>query len=515
MTFSDIKKEEGRISGLVSLERRLPNEIRAKVKKSLILVTPLIIIALLFAQGRIFFSPNVVLGVLFLAVAVWSVVTMLDCFYYSHYFSGSRHILPEWGMKKRDRSIPFEVLEITAQTQIGDLTKGFLESRIGGKIMARLDVSQENVRRFLNGDRQRIYPSSVIFNEPVTLVSYSSAVFDADRSFFDFLAGGTAGAADESGADNTAVASASGTANSAISREIFLDAVSWVSNLREREKESFRWWGRDSLGRIRGIGKRWSGRDIRLILQYGAFAEPLDDETVFKNEIDELERALVGGDEQNVLLIADRIDRPMSVISNLYGRICDGFAMPRLEHKRIVILDVGAIDKASAGEGQFENLTIRLFNQAVNAGHLILVIEDFSEFIDAAKKRGIDALEILSPFLSSPGMRLIACVERRTYSGNIERDNRIADSFKRISIADNDPTFVIRALERKAPEIERISNLFFTHPSLRVIAEKAVGDLSDGANQTSAALALFDKLLPRFIAKGLRKVSAQDARNAI
>ena len=232
MTFSDIKKKEGRISGLVAIERALPDNIRSKIKKFLILFVPFIMLGLFIFEEQSIVSPNLLYGLMFLIGAAWLKIFMLDCFYYSHYFLGAKFTIPEWGVTKYNHGIPYEVLEIVSQTQVGDITRGFLESLAGRDIFDHIKISKEKISSFLDGDRKKVYTSSVTFLEPISLSSYVSAILGADKFFVDFLAA------------------------NGVTPENFLSATVLVSDIYERRKETYRWWGRDSLSRIK------SGRKV-------------------------------------------------------------------------------------------------------------------------------------------------------------------------------------------------------------------------------------------------------------
>lgn len=67
----------------------------------------------------------------------------------------------------------------------------------------------------------------------MTLYSYAITVLDSDPFLISFLD------------------------DHHISRQIFLDTTSTIFARYERDKEKYRWWSRDSLANIRGIGQDW------------------------------------------------------------------------------------------------------------------------------------------------------------------------------------------------------------------------------------------------------------------
>ncbi len=490
MIFSELRKKEGRVSGLVALDRAMPRQARAKIKGFLLIIAPLLMMVLLFFEEQTVVSPDTLYGVMFLVIAFWLVIFMLDCFYYAHYFKGAHFSLSEWGINRRKPAIPYEILEIVSHTHSADLTGGFLASRAGKDILIRLDVAPKDVEQFMAGNREKVYADSIVFAEPIVLASFAATVFDSDQRFADFLIG------------------------YGVRREDLIGTAVWVSNIYERQKEAYRWWGRDSLGRIKGIGKDWSRGETYLLEQYGTFAAPESDEILFKKEIDELEQVLARTSGADALLVAEESSELTAVIAGLAGRIRDGSVLPQIEHKRLLLLNETAIEQASVAEGQFETLIIRLFNQAVNAGHIILVIPNFPSFTVAAKKHGIDIVELLQPYLASSALQIVAFAVKDSYVESLARHTELMSRFERIFIENENSAVIVRALERKVYDIERVAHLFFTYQSLVAVTAGASRYFS-GAVAEDKALDIFDELVPRLIQKRVRRVLASDVDELI
>lgn len=486
MTFADIRKKEGRISGLVALERALPSRARTKAKKYLIIVAPLFMLVLMFFQNQEILPVTIMYSLILLVVATWLIIFMLDAFYYSHYFQGAYYILPEWGIDHATEHVPYEVLEITTLTSAGDLTGGFMQSRAAADIFKRLDISEIEAQNFLKkAERVKIYTDSAKFAEPISLVNYSAGVYDADKGFANFLAGG----------------------NRKLTREDFLETVAWVAAVYERRKEMFRWWGRDSLGRIRGVGKEWSKAETYLLEEFGVSAKPEDGEDLFKVEIDALERSLARALGGNILFISDQHSKLKAVTSGLANRMFEGSVLPQLAHKKLLVLKTDIIDSSpSAAEGEFERLIIRLLNQAVTAGNLILVIDNLPTLIEAAKKRQLDIFEILEPYLASPDVDIVAFSSKNDYRNLIEPNRRLKDWFQLLLIERDDRAIIIRALQHRAFEIERLHNIYFTHGALAAIAGLANKNLPADVIE-SRARQLFDEFAPKLLQARIEKVT--------
>ncbi len=483
MIFSDIRKKEGRISGLVALERALPRGARAKAKKFIFLILPFVMMGLLFFEEQSFIPIEFLYAVVLLGTAAWLIIFMLDCFYYAHYFEGAHFSIHEWGLKKHEQTIPFEVLEIISHTHAADLTAGFLKSRSGSDVLKRLNISHDAMEGFLATAREKIYTETIVFPEPVTLSSYAATVYDSDAIFSAFLS------AHE------------------VEREEIIAAASWISAIYERKKEMFRWWGRDSLGRIKAVGKEWAKTETSLLERFGTFAKQQEGDVLFKKEIDELEKILAREAHPPILLIADKINKLMSVISGLTSRIEDGFALPQIAHKEILILDIHSIDEASTQPGQFEILLTELFSQALESGDLILVFNNFPAFMAAAQKHKVDPMAFLAPYLSSPDMSIVAFSLDTLYEKTIRPDTKLLEKFARLFVECEDQLIIIRAIEHAVFDIERVSHTMFTYQAVAALAEKACADVAVSI-QENRALNTLKELLPKLVKRNIRVVTA-------
>lgn len=488
MNFADVRKKEGRISGLVSLERLVSRQNRSRIKKVLFGLVPVMMMWLLVLEEQSFVSVNVLLGLILFAVASWLILFMVDAFYYSRYFKGEHYAIKEWGLRRYEQAtIPFEVLEIVSNTLTTDFTAGFLTSRPGREIMERLNIDQEQIRSFLSGDRQKVYAEPITFPTSLTLATYARVVFESDKDFAEFLVHCRVRLAD------------------------FVAAAVWIGDIYERQKKSFRWWGRDSLGRIKGVGKDWSSGDTYLLEKYGHFVAPQNNELLFKKEIDDLERSLTRSAGIDALLVAKEKSDLMSVISGLAARIRDGSALPHLEHKRILSLDIEVIDKISVTEGHFETMIIRLLNEAVMAGNLIIVIPNISQFISLTRKHKADLSHVLDPYFASSSLHLVALSTEGALANIPTTDAENVKKFNKIIIGGGEKSSVFRALENMIYTLERKYRLFFTYQSLQAIIE-ATERYFGSEDIEIRALVLLDEIAPTLIKHKIKKVTADHIR---
>lgn len=485
MTFSELKKKEGKISGLLALDALHLTGSGSILKKFLFFGLPLLMVALLSYEWLPFFPVNAIYGLLFLNIAALLVVLMVDCFYYSHYFVGIHTALPEWGIDPYGSVLPYEIQEIVSRTSSADLTVGFLSAKAGQDIMARLNIPLEVIEMYIKSDRPRVYADSVTFTKPVDLVSYATAVFDADASFVQVLS--------EHG----------------VGRNDFVGVATWVADMYERRKEMLRWWGKDSLGRIRGIGKDWTKNQSDMMEKFGYFAEPKNEESVYKKEISIVEKCLSRGRGKKVVLVADEYRKLEAVLAGLAERITDGSVLPPIQHKRLFVLDTVKLDEVAQVEGRFQAFLAELFAEVILAEDIIIVIKNFPFLVFSAKKRGVSLHDVLGQYLSSNLIDIVALSTTDAHGELIKPDKELSAHFDHIHIETEDRKIILRALQNKAYQVEHSGKIFFTYQSLVTLADIAIKSRGEHLAEYRA-LGLFIEIIPKIVKKGIKVVTVSD-----
>jgi hypothetical protein len=495
MKFPELRKKEGKISGLVALDRAIPRKTRIKAKEFLLLVVPMLAIVLFFFEEHHIVSADLLYSLIFLIICLWAKFFMFDCFYYSHFFRGvhmsmqeSRFLRPrEWRSRSPvhlGHAIPYEVLEIVSHTESADFTGGFLSSKAGREILVRCGVAEADIDTYADSDRHRVYADSIEFPEHITLTIYAEAVFESDKTFVEFLA------------------------KRGVNRADFVGCASWVTHTYERNKELHRWWGRDSLGQIRGWGKQWLREELGVLGVYSSVIQAETDETVFKKEIDALEHVIARKVGADALLVVPSRDVFEEILSGFAARIEDGSVLPPIQHKKIVVLDDHKLALATGGrgEGSFETLITRLLNKAVSNGHVILVIPRMRAFIERLSHRGVDPSVFLSSYLSSPYFQLIAGCETDEVDQISHSTPALFKSFETIHVATGERAAIVHMLQHAIYNTERMTKLFFTYSALQAIVDRS--------SSIRSAKEFFAMLVPRLVRNHIRIVTRDHVRES-
>jgi ATP-dependent Clp protease ATP-binding subunit ClpC len=404
------------------------------------------------------------------------------------------YVLDETLTRKDERGITYEVADVLLHAKQGNLTAAFMLSRHGKKILARCNVDETGIRAFLaeqkvaGGDLSRLRVPQSGF---LTLRDVAKYVYDTDTAFSDFLfAGGT-------------------------DKDNFEGALNWVFRSHYLHKQRARWWARDNLGRVQGIGVEWSyGRTWHL----ERYTKPIEGGSVFStlsrtsgyahDRIRQLEAILARAKEANVMLIGEPGVGKTDIIAGLERDIRAGTALAPLAQKSIVIFDSESFIATNGKKETFEPELKRLLDQASAAGNVIFVVANLASFIASAKALGSDIVSLLDPYLTSSEFQVIATSDPSAYHEVIAREPALIQRFENVQIEYADLVSTIRVLEDIAEEYESRSRLFFTYRALETIANAADRYITEGV-MPDKAVDLFVEIAPHASSKGERVVTRQ------
>jgi ATP-dependent Clp protease ATP-binding subunit ClpC len=436
-----------------------------------------------------------VMGFALIALALWIVVFLLEAFFRSFYFQEG-----EEGELKADTEadlVSFQVLRILAGAKEGDITKAFFRSETGRYVLLRLGIDDQDQGHFLEmrGSAQGVYEIEVPpleQNEWFTLSKFTRFLIEHDTAFKEFLFAHGAKEEDLTG------------------------AAMWVAHESEYAKRYERWWSREHLAEIPGLGKDWSYGHAYALERYAneirgsEYAEAHHMRLIKRGkETNELERILLRAKEANAVLVGDPGVGKTEVIGILAHRIQEHHVHPALEHKHILSLDTGLLLAHTGDKTSFEREMINILQSALHAGNIVLVIKDFPQFILNARSVGSNVVELLDPYLDSPEIQFVVTSDIDAFHQLVEPDALLMKRFEKIIIEETDQESTLGMLERTARSFEAREPIFFTYPALREVLHVADRYVTDGVMPDKAINFLIE-LVPHVIGKKKRFVMKTD-----
>ncbi|MDP3996469.1 MAG: AAA family ATPase [bacterium] len=441
-------------------------------------------------------------GVFVLVFSLWTIVFLVNSFYYSFFFKGLPMRLPEKGDEnltkgKNGTSVSFTVASIVYSAR-EDITVAFLKSKYGILILKRLGLGQDSVVEFLTSKREPLLP--VIFSVPsekVTLLEFSDAVFAEDQEFASYLA------------------------RRGIDRGEFKGAALWVEEMHENMRLALRFWSKERLGAISGIGKDWSYGGAYILEKYAQDITSVSKSRTTLNktesgekELWEMENVLSKNSEANILLVGEDGGIKKELVYRLAAKISSGKALPAIEHKRVFLFDGNSFVTVTGNKQSFESELRKVFFDIVRSGNVIIVIENLPEFLESARTMGTDLVPLLEPFLVSPDVHVVALSSPDGFHNLLEQNALFMKLFEKIQVKNEDSSATLATVKKAALAFEAKDGLFFTFQAVAEIVRSAERYFSDGV-LSDKAIDLISEIASRSISSGKKTVRKEDVLLAV
>ena len=250
----------------------------------------------------------------------------------------------------------------------------------------------------------------------------------------------------------------------------------WLKNLQTKIKEMKRFWEWKNLVKKGFLAKEWTSGytvtldrfsiDLSEMLRKRGFPEIIGHE----KEIAAMERILAGRETNNVLIIGESGSGRKSMIHEMAKRSAFGDSMPEVNYKRFVQLD---LNNLLAQIQSFENVEVtldKIFREVIAAGNVVLVIDDFHNFVGGVSRPGvIDISGVLAPYLAYPSFQIVAISTFEGLHKNIEQNSGVLSLFEKVEVSEVSEKETLMLLEDLALRLEARNRKFISYPALRDI----------------------------------------------
>lgn len=264
-----------------------------------------------------------------------------------------------------------------------------------------------------------------------------------------------------------------------IKREDFEIALFWEISRQKKDYLKKRWWRKEKLFSVKSPFEDLSYGYTPLIDQY---AEPVnalgnyEDSIGHGNELEMMERILSKSKQSNALIIGEPGVGKMSMVRKFARMAASGKSMDNLNYRRVVLLDMNAALAGITAEGELEARLIKIFNQASTAGNLILVINDFQNFVNIYEIGAVgkkDISQIIMPFLEGGYFQLIAITTYRGLHEQIEKNGGLMKIFEKVEVKEPDKETTLKICRDCVWEVEARTAVKFTVQAIKEIVERA------------------------------------------
>lgn len=414
------------------------------------------------------------LGSSFIFGAIWLEQMLSFSYHNSYYFRGLNSII---GLEEElINGATYDVAEAVLKNR-NDVTFSFCTSPFGSITLLRCGIAPEAVDSFLNGTRQKIASKIVMLpeDEIFSLIGLGKYILAHDLGFKEMIK------------------------QSGITEDIFLGSLRWVVGSYHQEKRRQRWWSKDNLSQTTGIGLEWSygtayllerfSRDIRTSAVFSTLSL---DSTFATEKVVEIESALARGKSANVLIIGEAGVGKIDLVIEVARRMRMGKSLDAIAGKQMIVLDTNRLFATHRDKQALELTLLQMFDEAAEAGNIIIIIENISTFIREAEAMGVFIPELLDQYLPLPQLQVIATDTPGAYHTYLETLGAFARRFVEILISSPDLSATTRVLQNIALQNEMKYQTLFTYSALHAITTSADRYIVEGVMPDKAIELLID-----------------------
>ena len=275
-------------------------------------------------------------------------------------------------------------------------------------------------------------------------------------------------------------------------QKIYMEILSAMGEDTERKENYERKQGKSSSLSTPTLDKY--SRDLTDLARDGR----LDPVIGRDNETNRVMQILSRRTKNNPVLIGEPGVGKTAVVEGLAERIISKEVPDTLLDKRLVTLDLPAMIAGSKYRGEFEERIKKVINEVLNAGNVLLFLDELHTIIGAGGAEGaVDASNILKPLLARGELQLIGATTIDEYRKHIEKDSALERRFQPIMVEEpslEDATKILLGLKHKYEEhhavsitdraIESAVKLSKRYISDRFLPDKAIDLVDEAASKT-------------------------------
>jgi ATP-dependent Clp protease ATP-binding subunit ClpC len=438
-----------------------------------------------FSQKKI--SIDLMLGIFFLSVSLKLFLFMIKAFMAD--FTLERHknfyVFQKQFKKNAADILNFETFLFIFKSlrfknfekaKSSDLIFNLLKSDLVREVFLRLAVTKKDFDNFLkNYDKKQSTSLKEILEESlksaaaerkntITLFYLLSALFEKDIQFKKFLF------------------------EQNVKKEELFESFLWMSRIFNEKKSNKAWWSKENLFRIPGIAADWAYGSTPHLDKYsysiGQKSKTIQWHTHLfgrKKEIQMLERILSKNRQKNAILVGEPGTGKETLLIGFAKSIRDAKKLS-LKQKHLIQFNWEPfIADTSTGE-RFEKRLIVILNEVVSAGNIILIIDNFPEFLASAERNlKVNAEKILELYLASPKMQIIAISDEESFKREMEFSASLMKFFEPVRVKEPAEKDLEKILEDVSLHFEKRWKIIVTYKSIKEIINSSQKYITQGS----------------------------------
>ncbi len=198
-----------------------------------------------------------------------------------------------------------------------------------------------------------------------------------------------------------------------------------------------------------------------------------------QTEIDRVMQILSRRTKNNPALIGEPGVGKTAIVEGLAQRIVSGDVPERLQGKRLVSLDIGALVAGTKYRGEFEERLKKIVAEVKETGSIIFIDELHTLVGAGAAEGAVDAANILKPALSRGELQTIGATTLDEYRKYIERDAALERRFQPVQVDEPSIDETVEILTGVRPLYEEHHRLSISDEALKAAANLAARYVTD------------------------------------
>lgn len=156
-------------------------------------------------------------------------------------------------------------------------------------------------------------------------------------------------------------------------------------------------------------------------------------------EIDEIISVLLRKNKNNPLLVGNAGTGKSAIVYELARRINEGVVPDALKDMKIYLISTSSLVAGTKYRGEFEEKINNLISEVIRCKNIILFIDEIHTIVKTgSSEAGIDAANILKPYLARDDLKVIGATTTSEYNEYLKKDSAFLRRFAKIMI--NEPT---------------------------------------------------------------------------
>ena len=199
-----------------------------------------------------------------------------------------------------------------------------------------------------------------------------------------------------------------------------------------------------------------------------------------EQEIERVIQILSRRGKNNPCLIGEPGVGKTAIVEGLAQRIVAGTVPDTVTDRRVVTLDLAGMVAGSKYRGEFEERIKRTIQEVINAGNIILFIDEIHTIIGAGSAEGsIDASNILKPAMARGEIQLIGATTIEEYRKYVEKDAALERRFQPVTVEEPTVEETIEILKGLRSQYERHHQIEILDEGLEAAARLSARYIND------------------------------------